>query len=45
MDDLKMIAELEEELQEQILLKSSVMISIWNFDLKNVPKLHLKEAN
>ena len=25
--------------------KPSVMISIWNLDLKNVPRLHLKEAN
>jgi len=42
-DDLKLIAKSGEELQKQ--LKSSVMISTWNLDLKNMPRLHLKEAN
>jgi len=32
MDDLKMIAKSEEELQKQ--LKTSIMISMWNLDLK-----------
>ena len=46
MDDLKLIAKSEEELQKQIqTVKPSMMISIWNLDLKNVPRLHLKEAN
>jgi len=43
MDDLKLIAKSDEELQKQ--LKSSVMISIWKLGFKNVPRLHLKEAN
>ena len=46
MDDLKLIAKSEEELQKQIqTVKNSVMISTWNLDLKNVPRLHLKEAH
>jgi len=46
MDDLKLIAKSEEELQKQIkTVKSSVMVSIWNLDLKNVPRLNLKEVN
>jgi hypothetical protein len=36
MDDLKLIAKSEEELQRQIQLKLSVMIFIWNLNLKNV---------
>jgi len=43
MDDLKLIAKSDEELQKQ--LKSSVMISVWKLGFKNVPRLHLKEAN
>ena len=46
MDDLKLIAKSEEELQKQIKqLKPSAMILIWNLDLKNVPRLRLREAN
>ena len=45
-DDLKLIAKSEKELQNRYTqLKPSVMISIWNLDLKNVLRLHLKEAN
>ena len=36
-DDLKLIANKPS--------KPSLMISIWNLDLKNVPRLRLKEAN
>ena len=43
MDDLKLIAISEEELQRQ--LKPSAMILIWNLDLKNVPRLRLREVN
>jgi hypothetical protein len=42
-DDLKLTAKSEEELQKQ--LKPLAMISIWNLDLKNVRRLHLREAN
>jgi hypothetical protein len=46
MDDLKLIAKSEEELQKQIqTVKTSAMILIWNLDLKNVPRLRLREAN
>jgi hypothetical protein len=46
MDNSKLIAKSEEELQKQIhIVKTSVMISIWNLDLKNVPRMHLREAN
>jgi hypothetical protein len=38
-DDLKLIAKSEEELQKQIQLKLSAMILIWSLDLKNVPRL------
>jgi hypothetical protein len=38
MDDLKLIAKSEEELQNRyIQLNPSAMILIWNLDLKNVP--------
>ena len=40
MDDLKLIAKSEEELQKQI-----QTVLIWNLDLKNVPRLHFREAN
>ena len=40
MDDLKLIVKSEEELYKQ--LKLSVIIFIWNLDLKNVPRLHSK---
>ena len=45
MDDLKLIAKSEEGLQKQIqtVKKPSVMKLIWNFDLKNVPRLRLRE--
>ena len=43
MDDLKLIAESEEELKKQ--LKPSAIILIWNLGLKNVPRLRLREAN
>jgi hypothetical protein len=46
MDDLKLIAKSEEDLQKGYKqLKPLVMISTWNLDLKNVPRLHLREAN
>jgi len=46
MDDLNLNAKSEEEPQTQIqTVKPSLMISIWNLDLKNVPRLHLKETN
>jgi len=46
MEDLKLIPKSEEELQKQIqTAKLLVMIFIWNLDLTNVLRLHLKEAN
>jgi hypothetical protein len=46
MDDLKLIAKSEEELQKQIqTVKILVLIFIWNFDLTNLLRLHLREAN
>jgi len=40
MDDLKLIAKSEEELQKQTQqLKPSVMTSIWNLDLENFAKI------
>ena len=46
MDDLKLIAKSEEELQKQIqTVKTFRMILIWNLDLRNVPRLRLREAN
>jgi hypothetical protein len=45
-DDLKLIAKSKEELQNRYRqLKPLVVISIWNLDLKNVPRLHLREAD
>ena len=44
MDDLKLIAKSEEELQKQIqTVKNLAMILIWNLDLKNVPRLRSRE--
>ena len=46
MDDLKLIAKSEEEIQKQIqTVKILVMILIWNLDLTNLLRLHLREAN
>jgi hypothetical protein len=46
MDDLKLIAKSEKEFQNRFKqLKLLVMIFIWNFDLKNVLRLYLREAN
>jgi hypothetical protein len=46
MDDLKLIAKSEEELKKQTqTVKNLVMISTWNLNLKNVPRLHLREVN
>ena len=46
MDNLKLIDTSEEELQKQIqTVKNLVMIFIWNLDLTNVLRLHLREAN
>jgi len=46
MDDLKLVAKSEEELQKQIqTVKSSVMITVWSLDFKNVPRLRLRETN
>jgi hypothetical protein len=45
-DDLKLIAKSEEELRKQVeRVKSLAMISTRNLDLKNVSRLHLREAN
>jgi len=44
-DDLKLIAESEEEQNRFKQLKLLVMIFIWNLDLTNVLRLHLREAN
>jgi len=39
MDDLKLISKREEEFQKQMQVgKPSVVISIWNLELKNVQK-------
>jgi hypothetical protein len=46
MDDSKLIAKSEEELQRQIqTVKSSMMIFISNLNLKNVLRLRLREVN
>jgi hypothetical protein len=46
MDDLKLIAKSEKNFRERYKkLKPSVMIFIWNSDLKSVLRLHLREAN
>jgi len=46
MGDFKLIAKSEEELQNRYKqLKPAVMITIWNLDLKNVLRLHLRETN
>jgi len=46
MDDLKLIAKAEEELQKQIqtvkIFSDEIKVE---FGLENVPRLHLKEAN
>jgi hypothetical protein len=46
MDDLKLIAKSEEGFQKQIqIVKILVMVFIWNLDLTNVLRLHLREVN
>ena len=46
MDDLKLIAKSEEELQKQIQIVKNLSDDIhMEFGLENVPRLHLKEAN
>ena len=46
MDDLKLIVKSEEQLQKHIQrVKNFSDYTVWNMDLKNVPRLHLKEAN
>jgi len=46
MDDLKLIAKSEEEIQKQIqTVKTLVMIFVWNLDFTNVLRLHLRKAN
>jgi hypothetical protein len=45
MDDLKLIAKSEEELQKQIQTVKNFSDYIWNLDLTNVLRLHLREAN
>jgi hypothetical protein len=46
MDEMKLIAKSEEELQKQIqTVKILVMIFTWILDLTNVLRLHLREAN
>jgi hypothetical protein len=45
MDDLKLIGKLEEELQKQTQLQTSVMISTWNLGLTSVKRLYLKTDN
>jgi len=45
MDDLKLIAKSEEELQKQIQTVKNFSDYIWNLDLINVLRLHLREAN
>jgi hypothetical protein len=46
MDDFKLIAKSEEELQKHIqTVKILVLIFIWNFDLTNMLRLHIREAN
>jgi hypothetical protein len=46
MDDLKLTAKSEEEIRKQVhTAKTLAMIFIRNLDLKNVSRLHLREAN
>ena len=48
MDDLKLIAKSEEEIKKKKRcrqLKPSAMILMGNLDLKNVPRLRLREAS
>jgi hypothetical protein len=46
MDDLKLIAKLEEELRKQIeTVKTLAMIFIWTWNYRNVLRLHLRKGN
>jgi len=45
MDDLKLIAKSEEELHKQMQTVKTYSDDIGNLDLKNVPRLRIREAN
>jgi hypothetical protein len=46
MDDLKLIANQRKNFKNRYKqLRPSAMILIWNLDLKNVPRIRLREAN
>jgi len=46
LDDLKVISKREEEFQKQMqVVTPSVVISIWNLDLKNVQRWYSRKEN
>jgi len=46
MDDLKLISKREEKFQKQMqVVTPSVVISIWNLDLKNVQRWYSRKEN
>jgi len=45
MDDMKLISKREEEFQKQMQVVTLVVISKWNFNLKNVQRWYSRKEN